>query len=466
MYNGGMRSIEILIVLLPGLYLVWPQSRPLAIRLLPATTVILIFVHLAVEGYRWQMVPLYILTALLAVFSLLKLNAAQGMPASASSLTLILLAVSTLLPILLPVPRLGKPSGPHDVGTMTFGLTDDSRRELYSGRDEPRRFMVQVWYPAGPKPEDKRAPWMERADIYGPAISEFLEMPAFFLDHLALVRTPAYKDAQSEPSSSGYPVIIFSHGWNGFAAQNSGQAIELASHGYVVAATQHTYGAITTVFPDGSIAPNNPDALPEDAPDDIYDPAARLLVEQWSGDISFVLDFLNEQNQLPGSTFHTVLDLEHIGMYGHSTGGGAVIQFCGTDERCDALLALDPFMTPVSLNVLAHGIPQPAFFMFSQSWAGDTDSKNNRLFNQFYDHISVNKGVTAIAGTTHHDFSDLPLLSPVAAQLGLKGPIPGSRMAEIAETYLLSFFDATLKGRPSTLFDGAAPEFPEVEFMN
>src|SRR5688572_18814516 len=70
MYNGGMRPIEILIVLVPGLYLIWPQPRPLAIRILPAVTGILIFVHLAVEGYRWQMIPLYFLTALLAIFSL------------------------------------------------------------------------------------------------------------------------------------------------------------------------------------------------------------------------------------------------------------------------------------------------------------------------------------------------------------------------------------------------------------
>ena len=44
--------------------------------------------------------------------------------------------------------------------------------------------------------------------------------------------------------------VHFSHGWNGFAAQNSAQMVELASHGYVVAALQHTYGAMVTVFPD------------------------------------------------------------------------------------------------------------------------------------------------------------------------------------------------------------------------
>ena len=32
---------------------------------------------------------------------------------------------------------------------------------------------------------------------------------------------------------------------------------ELASHGYVVAALEHPYGAVMTVFPDGQITRNN-----------------------------------------------------------------------------------------------------------------------------------------------------------------------------------------------------------------
>ena len=45
-------------------------------------------------------------------------------------------------------------------------------------------------------------------------------------------------------------------------------------------------------------------------------------------------------------------DLTLVGVYGHSTGGGATIQFCGVDARCSAGLTQDPFMTPVSQEVL------------------------------------------------------------------------------------------------------------------
>ncbi len=298
---------------------------------------------------------------------------------------------------------------------------------------------------------------MNNAPIFARGIATYLGLPEFFLDHLELVKTPAYQDAHLEASSDAYPVIIFSHGWNGFAAQNTGQALELASRGYIVAATQHTYGAVVTVFPDGEIANNNPDALPDSLPDEEYDKAARILADQWAGDISFALDFLEEQSLDSASQFFSAIDLDSVGVYGHSTGAGAAIQFCGTDARCKALLGMDPFMTPVSEQVLDGGVSQSAFFMFSQVWLDDIDSKNNRLFKRFHENIDPATRVIGIQGTKHYDFSDLPMLSPIAPQLGLKGPINGERATEIVDAYLTSFFELTFKGKPTALFDGPSP---------
>ncbi len=153
-----MRLLEIIIPLLLAIYLLWPHPRLRTIRLAPSITLILTFLHLAVEGYRWQMIPLYALTVLLTFSSLIKIKLQTDWPAVASYLTMILLTVSTALPALLPVPAITKPGGSLEVGTTIFELTDESRREIYSGNDEARSFMVQVWYPANPLPESKKAP--------------------------------------------------------------------------------------------------------------------------------------------------------------------------------------------------------------------------------------------------------------------------------------------------------------------
>ena len=466
-----MRLLEIITPLLLAIYLFWPHPRPRLVRLAPVIAFAFTLLHFLLEGYRWQMIPLYVLTLLLTISSLMKIKIQADWPAAASYLTLrlaqggavILLAVSTAVPALLPVPSIPKPGGILEVGTTIFELTDESRNEIYSGVDQPRKFMVQIWYPATPLPENKKAPWMSRSDIYGPAISTFLNLPPYFLDHLALTKTPAYIDAPIAETSIPYPVILFSHGWNGFNAQNSGEMIQLASRGYVVVAINHTYGAVATVFPDGKIAYNNPNALPEGAPDAEYEIAARKLVNQWAGDLAYALDFIGIWNSDSRNSYYSKLDFNRIGVYGHSTGGGAAIQFCGTDPRCKALLGMDPFMRPVSAEVQANGVSQPAFFMFSQGWADLVDSTNNQLFNQFSQKVSDSKGAITIQGTKHYDFSDLPLLSPIAPQLGLKGPLNGKRVTEIVDTYLVDFFEMTLNSKPSTLFDGNFTDFPEVK---
>jgi len=123
---------------------------------------------------------------------------------------------------------------------------------------------------------------------------------------------------------------------------------------------------------------------------------------------------------------------------------------------------MDPFMRPVSYEVLESGITQSSFYLFSQVWADDVDSRNNKLFDPFYTKSKETYGALYIQGTDHYDFSDLPLLSPLAPQLGLKGPINGKRVTVIINDYLLSFFEMSLNNGPSTLFDGSSP-YPEVQ---
>ena len=458
-----MRLLEIFIPILLAVYLIWKHPRPMWVRLLPALTLLISLAHFAIEGYRWQMVPLYTLTALLGISSLIKINGQTDWKPVASILTLVLVAISTALPVLLPLPRIPTPSGEFGVGTFSYEMIDESRQEIYSGKDEARRYMIQIWYPADVKSTDKRAPWMENAEIFAPAIATYIDLPSFFLDHLTLTDIPAYTNADVATSEKLFPIIFFSHGWNGFNSQNAGQALELASRGYVVVGMQHTYGAVTTVFPDGTIAPNNPKALPANGREPNYEDVARILVDQWAGDMKDTLDFLTEANSDESSPFVGKLDLERVGAYGHSTGGGGVIQFCGTDPRCKAVLGMDPFMRPVSAEVIASGVSQPSFYMFSQGWRDDTESISNRFFWEFHPNAEESLGVISIDGTKHFDFSDLPLFSPIAPQLGLKGPLNGARVTEIVNAYLIGFFEQTLNGTPSPLFNGNFDDYSEVQ---
>ncbi len=468
-----MRPLEIAIPVLLAVYIAWPlftgKQRPLLINLLPAASLVLIALHLIIEKYRWQMIPLYGLALICCVVSaaalirrgsgVFKRRSWAGLGLAASLLVTGLFAA---VPALLPVPITPAPTGPYKVGTLTLTLTDPSRKELYSGNpNDPRKFMIQVWYPARPAADAQPAPWMPNTDIVAPAIARFLHLPAFFLNHLELARTSSFEDAPLDSSGGPYPVLVFSHGWGGFRAQNTFQVQELVSQGYVVVGMEHTYGSVVTVFPDGQVAYNNPAALPSNLTGDAYDQAARKLVAQWSGDIGFALDTLANLNVSdPQGILKGSMDLDKVGVFGHSTGGGATIQFCATDPRCKAGMPMDAFMAPVSADVLDHGMSQPFLFLWSQTFSS---AKNTALFERLLPHVVQPVGVYTILGTAHYDFSDLPGLTPLAPMLGLKGPLPAGRVMQIINDYSLAFFDQTLKGKPSDLLAGQASPFQEVK---
>ena len=477
-----MRPLEILLALLLLPWMLWPvldtRTRSKWLAGLPITAGIVLPIHLALEGYRWQMLPLYALTflsILVAISLLLRRNSApirQGcLTILGSLLSLLLYLLAAALPALVPVPRLPQPSGPDRVGTLSRVLVDPARKELYGTlTDEPRRVMIQIWYPAQPVAGDRPALWVDHPKIVAPRLAAWLGLPDFMLDHLNLARTAAFEEAPlapAVPEGETYPVLLFSHGWAGLTAQNTYQAEELASHGFVVVALQHTYGAIVTVFPDGEVAPLDPEALPLDASPEVLKAAGNRLVNQWAGDLSLALDYLTGLNQSdPQGRFTARLDLDRVGVFGHSTGGGAAIEFCGQDSRCRAGLTMDAYMLPVSDSTLASGLTQPFFFMFSQDWPYPV---NNQRFAALYSQMKDHAQVVMIQGTDHYDFTDLPYFSPLAPWLGLKGPLPAAQVAAIIKTYSLTFFATALDyppGLPANppALDQPSPEFPQLKF--
>ena len=137
-----MRTLELITAILlffSVIRFLFP-SRPRWLDFLPVATVLSAILQILVEGYRWQMVPIYSMALILFLFSfkipeqfignLLKKTWQKSI---VWLLAVILLIAAFSLPILLPIPRLPEASGPYQVGTFSFMLTDDSRHELYSG---------------------------------------------------------------------------------------------------------------------------------------------------------------------------------------------------------------------------------------------------------------------------------------------------------------------------------------------
>jgi dienelactone hydrolase len=427
-----------------------------------------LLLHLLLEGSRWQMIPLYVLAGigLLYLMGVISGRARPGagrtLPALLKAIFIILTLLFSLPPLLLPVPRLPQPTGPYPVGTTSYEWVDEGRVDPYSGG--PRRLTVQAWYPAEVGAVGVRAPYFAHLDLAGPVIAREFNLPTLLFNHFELVKTHSLEDAAIGGEAERFPVLLFSHGWTGIRGQSTFLMQELASQGYVVLSPDHTHGAALAVFSDGQVVLNYAEALPSGVSQEEYDRSARLLGQTWAGDLAFLLDQAErmDRGEVP-SLFQNRLDLDNVGALGHSTGGGAAVEFCYTDSRCKAGLPMDAWMIPYDRAIPAAGLQQPFLFIFSESWSVP---RNPALVAEMFENAHSPSYRVMILGTSHYDFADLPMISPAAHLLGFKGPLPTRVVMEIVNRYAVAFFERALQQPDSYRLDDlneALAEFVIVE---
>ena len=301
--------------------------------------------QLALEGYRWQMVPGYVLAVLIGLYTWWDFigpphELRPDIPGRGVGRALgAIVGIGALaLPVILPVPRLPVPNGSFAVGSFSLHLVDSSRDEIYGpSPGGPRELMVQFFYPAEPGQDAETGPWIEDLNSLGPQLAKYIDVPSFAFDHLDLTDTHTYPDAPVSQAASSYPVIVYSHGWRGFRTVNFNQAETLASQGYVVVTIDHTYASTMTVFPGGREVAVDSSALPDEdevGPEQFLE-AGRRLNEVMAADLDFVVNEITEINRgRRSTTLAQRLDMSRLGLFGHSAGGGAVVSFCAADSRC------------------------------------------------------------------------------------------------------------------------------------
>ena len=417
------------------------------------------------EGFRWQLVPLHLGVVALAIDDIgWEDRRVRGYRRfRRGALGIVGVALMLVLPAALPVPSMPEPSGPYQVATRTFTLVQPDTEERY-GPDPgaPRRIPVQVWYPARVPDGTAPLPWLADFDAVAPALARRRGLPGFFLDHTRGVESSSYPDG--EPYSGTIPVIIYVHGWAGTRSLALNQLESLASHGFLVVAADHTYAAVTTVFPDGSVEPLDPAALPdpEEVGDDEYDKAAARLLKTMTGDIQAIVDALAEGTARTFGEVAAMADLGAIGVYGYSAGGGAAVQFCLEDERCQAVLGLDPWVEPIPNRTVARELQVPSLFIRSDEWR--TRPNDGRLRGLAERSPSISYWI-GIEGTAHSDFVMTPIFSPVGSVIGLKGPIPADRIIPILDEYLVAFFQRYLFGVGGAALDDPPPAEVTLEVI-
>ena len=251
--------------------------------------------------------------------------------------------------------------------------------------------------------------------------------------------TAAHPDAAVLTSTRRLPVVLFSPGLTGVRGQNTGWAMDLASHGYVVVALDHPYDSAAVLRRDGSIVRTTVTATGDDAEDNR---AADRLTAIRAADLRFVLDELHRVGgprapgeppvDIPEGLTHLVgrLDLNRVAVAGHSIGGAAALLAAGHDPRMRAVVNLDGL--PRAAGSLPHRPPVLALVAGRGTGNAPGDARYEETLEEVLAAAAPSVRVE-VPGAAHLSLTDAPsFLPPLPSLTGDTGRTSGPWAAAFA----------------------------------
>ncbi|MBU0498042.1 MAG: hypothetical protein KKC68_06070 [Candidatus Thermoplasmatota archaeon] len=350
-------------------------------------------------------------------------------------------------------------TGPFNIGVNEHHLIDLSRPENFTADpDDYREMMLRLWYPV-----EKKNFSYGLADYMDTITFQWLKgrspIPLITIPNTAYkyIQLHGRTNPPIDKTHGPYPVIIFSHGYDGVYQIYSSLIEDLVSNGYIVASINHPFIAGVTVFPDNRTITVS--SIPSDPEEQAawLEMGRRAIIE----DAKFVLDFLTDLNNTNPEVLGT-FDLSHVGMYGHSFGGGGTAICCYEDSRFTAGLTLDGFF---SANEISGGLSTPFLMMVT----GDR-FMNDTSLNLIWANLTNEAFLVGITGAQHYSFTDVGILLdhllPLAPSrlLGF-GTIDQKRMINITISVERAFFDVFLKNASPDILTTVLNTFSEINYI-
>ena len=446
-----MRTFEIILLLVVSIlpFVKRPLVRHIRANYILLFLGVLLALHLIVEGWRWQMLPAYLLT-LIVGWRVKAVDATESPRVSFVRVIgyvglIIFLIPGWALPKLLPVFSLPEPRGPYSVGSELVHMQTDRDEVITKETTDKRELMYKIWYPSDADLSQVDAEkYVDEGSRAGFATKYGL--PSSALNYLDRVNTYVYPGVQAADGS--FPVLIFSHGYGSKATGYYALLTEIASQGYVIINMNHTYESLGATFPDGRVtyfdynfqneisAESQPvveplieafkSGLSYEERHPIVREASKIYFmgdvnDRWAEDMIYTIDLLetwNKEGPLKGK-----LNLNEIGVFGHSVGGGAAGVVATTD------------------------------------WPAEHEDVNSHIYiNKSTDYFYESK----LLKSGHPNFMDIPFMIPVQSLAGT-GDIHPYLGMEIVTKLVTSFFDRHLKNAEEVDLEKIGEEYELLE---
>jgi predicted dienelactone hydrolase len=361
------------------------------------------------------------------------------------------------------------PTGVFQVGRAIYDWTDDARLNPYSpAAGTKQELAVWFWYPAAVTPATKTAEYLPAYWRSAVEQHEGFVLSRLLSRDLARVKSHSWSDADVSSQQRNYPVVILRAGGGALSSDYTSLAEDLASHGYVVVSIDAPYRTVVTAFADGRVLTRNAQSDFDNMPYAAAEKAATQAMGVWIEDLKFTLRRLRELNANdPSGRFTGKLDLQKVGIVGHSLGGATAAQFCHDDPQCKAGIDIDgiPFG-----SVVQESLTQPFFFILSDHRkergpeAPIVEAKMESIYNKL---PSTARWQVMIEGANHFTFSDQmftksPVMIMALQTFGPMGRLEKRRGLEVADACVHTFFDVYLKGASAGQLTALPARYPEV----
>lgn len=414
-------------------------------KVISVLVIILIILHIFFGKPRWQYFPSYILIIVFFILGILNYTKMLNLSPKSGKWIIgigIFLIVLTLIFVLgFKAKEIPNPSGDYKIGTKIFDLKDERRSEIYTEeKNDKRKIKYQIWYPTDKVKGLKKAMWITEGTLLTRSLAKSMFIPKFMLDQTASIDSNSYLGAKVSGSLKKYPLVIISHGWKGFRELHTDFAEELASNGIIAVSIDHTFGSQAVKFKDGEVSYLNKDALPSFVKPDIFKKASNNLVKTYGNDVISVLNDIERLNK-SDKDLKGKIDLDKIGLLGHSTGGGGDVYMVLKDKRVKALLGFDAWLEPLEIKKLEKGLEIPTLFIRSDQWR----DKPNNIFLNIVLKNSNKSTLVQMDKTKHIDFTMSYMYSPLTRYIGFTGNLKGRLSSQIQREFVLKFFDKNLR---------------------
>jgi len=348
-----------------------------------------------------------------------------------------------------PLNDIKSPTGNYKVGTQIFYWIDNSREEWFTDIEgDKRELVIQVWYPTN-ESNSSKATWVDNPSMRTNAIIEKFDIPKFIAKAIDRVDTDSFLNAS--PIEEGtFPIIVFSHGFEGFRTQNTTQIQELVSNGYIVFSVDHTYDAVLTIFPDGrTVSPAEQYCYGCEAEEfyDVFIPQINTRI----ADMRFLIDQIEKlkSGEIKSNLSH-IMDINRLGIFGHSFGGGTSLAVTILDSRIKSCLSLDGWYVPIHPDIYEQGLSKPFLHLGQVAW-------NEKINYEILDKILEAKQdigyKLSLEGAHHYDFTDSPHLSNLSSSFKLSSDLNSEEILDVTNTAVVGFFDTHLKSNDSQWLD-------------